>query len=47
MTLVAVGSQAAGRYCLDSLSPVFLHVWVYASHTSKAVGIETNTSRSW
>ncbi len=37
MTLVAVGSQAAGRYCLDSLSPVFLHVWVYAIHDSKVL----------
>lgn len=28
MTLVAVITQAAGRYCLDSVSPAFAHVWV-------------------
>jgi len=28
MTLVAVVSQSLDRYCLDSLSPFFLHLWV-------------------
>lgn len=28
MTIVAVITQAAGRYCLESLSPAFAHVWV-------------------
>lgn len=28
MTLVAVITQAVGRYCLESLSPAFAHVWV-------------------
>ncbi|MCJ1321097.1 hypothetical protein MMC15_006441 [Xylographa vitiligo] len=27
-TIVAVGTQAAGRYCLASLSPLFAHIWV-------------------
>ncbi|KKA21958.1 DUF300 domain protein [Rasamsonia emersonii CBS 393.64] len=27
MTIVAVATQAAGRYCEESLSPVFSHVW--------------------
>src|SRR6186713_2790547 len=30
MTIVAVITQAAGRYCLDSLSPAFAHVWTAA-----------------
>ena len=28
MTLVAVITQAVGRYCLESISPAFAHVWV-------------------
>jgi len=28
MTMVAVGTQALGRYCLSSESPAFAHVWV-------------------
>ena len=28
MTIVAVASQAAGRYCLESLHPAFAHIWV-------------------
>ena len=28
MTVVAVISQAAGRYCLESLNPAFAHIWV-------------------
>lgn len=28
MTLVAVITQAVGRYCLESVSPAFAHVWV-------------------
>ena len=28
MTIVAVITEAAGRYCLESLSPLFSHVWV-------------------
>lgn len=27
MTVVAVITQATDRYCLDSLSPAFAHVW--------------------
>lgn len=30
MTIIAVITQAAGRYCLDSLSPAFAHVWTAA-----------------
>ena len=28
MTLVAVFSQAIGRYCIESLNPAFAHIWV-------------------
>lgn len=28
MTMVALVTQAIGRYCLESLSPAFAHVWV-------------------
>ena len=28
MTCVAVITQAAGRYCLESLNPLFAHIWV-------------------
>ena len=28
MTLVAVVTEAAGLYCLESLHPAFAHVWV-------------------
>lgn len=28
MTLVALVTQATGRYCLESLNPAFAHVWV-------------------
>lgn len=28
MTVVAVITQAFGRYCLESLNPAFAHVWV-------------------
>lgn len=28
MTCVAVITQAAGRYCLESLNPAFAHIWV-------------------
>lgn len=28
MTIVAVITQVAGRYCLESLNPAFAHVWV-------------------
>ena len=28
MTLVALVTQAVNRYCLESLSPAFAHVWV-------------------
>lgn len=28
MTVVAVVSEAAGRYCLASLHPAFAHIWV-------------------
>ena len=28
MTIVAVVSEAGGRYCEESLSPAFSHVWV-------------------
>lgn len=28
MTIVAVATQAAGRYCEESMSPAFAHVWV-------------------
>jgi hypothetical protein len=27
-TIVAVGTEAIGRYCQDSLSPAFAHIWV-------------------
>ncbi|KAJ5689076.1 hypothetical protein N7462_003468 [Penicillium macrosclerotiorum] len=30
MTIVAVATQAGGRYCEESLSPAFAHVWVIA-----------------
>ena len=33
MTLVAVGTQAVGLYCLESLNPAFAHVWV-SYHTT-------------
>ena len=38
MTLVALITQAVGRYCQESISPAFAHVWVSmilttASHT--------------
>ncbi|KAL8940707.1 MAG: hypothetical protein Q9211_002146 [Gyalolechia sp. 1 TL-2023] len=29
MTIVAVISEATGRYCLQSLNPAFAHVWFY------------------
>ncbi|KAJ5461751.1 uncharacterized protein N7458_003303 [Penicillium daleae] len=28
MTIVAVATQAAGRYCEESMSPAFAHVWI-------------------
>lgn len=28
MTMVALVTQALGRYCQESLSPAFGHVWV-------------------
>lgn len=28
MTLVAVITEAAGVYCLESLKPTFAHIWV-------------------
>ena len=28
MTMVSVITEATGRYCIDSLSPAFAHVWV-------------------
>jgi hypothetical protein len=31
MTIVAVTTQANGKYCLSSLSPAFAHVWVRSS----------------
>lgn len=31
MTCVAVITQAAGRYCLESLNPAFAHIWVRLS----------------
>ena len=37
MTFVSVVSQAAHRYCLESLSPAFAHVWVCTTlHLSMA-----------
>ncbi|KAJ5223534.1 hypothetical protein N7468_008076 [Penicillium chermesinum] len=30
MTIVAVATQATGRYCEESLSPAFAHIWVLA-----------------
>ena len=28
MSIVALVTQVLGRYCLDSLSPAFAHIWV-------------------
>ena len=28
MTIIAVITEAAGLYCLESLSPAYAHVWV-------------------
>ena len=33
MTLVAVITQAVGRYCLESVSPAFAHVWVNSNRS--------------
>ncbi|KAL8970620.1 MAG: hypothetical protein Q9197_003716 [Variospora fuerteventurae] len=34
MTIVAVVTEAAGRYCLNSLHPAFAHVWVIVFEAS-------------
>lgn len=36
MTIVAVITEATGRYCLESLNPVFAHVWVSAEDRTPA-----------
>ena len=33
-TFMALIAQAVGRYCVDSLSPLFAHVWVCRSFQS-------------
>lgn len=46
MTLVAVITQAIGRYCLESVSPAFAHVWVSFT-PPKAQSSHVDLSRSW
>lgn len=45
MTLVAVITQAAGRYCLESLNPAFAHVWV--GYPREIYNVNTKDTRSW
>lgn len=47
MTVIAVAAQADGRYCEDSDSPYYAHVWVGPLSILFQIPVSLTSLRSW